>query len=92
MSHRIFDFPRPVKCLFCNAADFVQQLADLDFQAVPAFLNAIENIVLYARAVNFQKVPQKFSSLVRDYFACHPQAAKRRQRASAAAMGVAQFR
>ena len=47
----------------------MQQLADLDLQSVPAFLNAIENIVLHARAVHFQKVPQKFSSIVRDYLA-----------------------
>jgi len=47
----------------------MQQLADLDLQTVPAFLNAIENIVLYARAVYFQQVPQKLSSIVRDYFA-----------------------
>jgi hypothetical protein len=44
----------------------MQQLADLDLQAPPAILNAIENIVLYARAVHFQKMPQKFSSIVRD--------------------------
>jgi len=69
-SSLFFDFPGPVKGLFCNAADFVQQLADLDLQAIPALLDAIENIVLYARAVHFQKMPQKLSSLFRDYFAC----------------------
>ena len=55
-----FHFPRPVKCLFCNAADFVQQLANFDLQAIPAFLNAIDNIVLNTRAVHFQEMLQKF--------------------------------
>jgi hypothetical protein len=32
----------------------VQQLANLDLQAVPAFLNAVENIALHARAIDFQ--------------------------------------
>jgi len=64
-----FDFPCPVKCLFRNAADFMEQLANLDLQAVPAFLNAIENIVLHARAVGFQEMLQKLSSLIRDEFA-----------------------
>ena len=47
----------------------MQQLADLGLQARAAILNAIENIVLYPRAVHFQKMPQKFSSIVRDEFA-----------------------
>src|SRR5208282_2841822 len=64
-----FDFPRPVKRLHCNAADFMHQLADLGLQAPPAFLNAIENIVLYARAVHFQKMLQEFPSIVGDEFA-----------------------
>ena len=68
-SSLFFDFPRSAKCLFRNAADFMEQLADLDLQAGPALLNAIENIVLYPRAVHFQKVPQKFSSIARDQFA-----------------------
>jgi len=50
MSSFFFDFPRPVKCLFGNAADFMQQFTDLDPASDPAFLNAIKNIVLYARA------------------------------------------
>lgn len=46
-----FDFPRAIKCLFCNAADLVQKLTDLGFQAPSAILNAIENIVLYTRCL-----------------------------------------
>ncbi len=64
-----FDFARPVKRLFCNPADFMQQLADFSLQVRAAILNAIENIVLYARTVHFQQMPQKFSSIVRDKFA-----------------------
>ena len=54
----------------------MQQLANLNFQAIPAFLNAIENIVLHPSAVRFQKMLQKFPSLVRDYSACTHQRQK----------------
>lgn len=56
-----------VEGLFGDAAHFVQEFADFDFEMRAAFLDAIDDIGLDARAIHFQQVHEKLAGFALDY-------------------------
>ena len=58
-----------------DAADTMQKLANLRFQPVAAFLDAIEDVILYARAVDLKQAGEKFPPFALNHAARAPRCA-----------------
>jgi hypothetical protein len=71
-----------IQGLHRSAADLMQQLANFHFQPAAAFLRAIENVILHARAIDFEEAAQELAPIALDH-AARPQESQKQVRQSA---------